>query len=299
MVWVEVGLQRRIDWRSYGAYLGVTLPPSKDIPRTRTYPNGGLGVLRTATAPPLTYDTEESSEDSDSDGANPLLLSRSPTAVRARQLRARKRARDGLLSPNQNVAAHGTMVEPSMPSTFVIRRVLDFKGPRTGPVDPMDIIQDAPNRSGARPNTTIGGDMEQAMAQNPPHPATEIREVGTEAIQLVQHLTSMVERSDALNQRNQYELNLLQQKVDERDQLIVQKDATIAEKDGAINAYLSTIASLTQEVAELRLVHSTEERNATESVPHSDAALDALVANLADSIVDPAVTPQDQQVDND
>ena len=40
----------------------------------------------------------------------------------------------------------------------------------------------------------------------------------------------MVEWSDALNHRNQYELNLLQQKVDERDQLIVQKDATIAEK---------------------------------------------------------------------
>ena len=36
---------------------------------------------------------------------------------------------------------------------------------------------------------------------------------------------------------------------------------------------------------------STEERNATESSPHSDAALDTLVANLADSIVDPAVTP--------
>ena len=88
MVWVEVGLQRRIDWRSYGADPRVTLPPSEDIPRTHTYPNGGLGVLSTATAPPLTYDTEESSEDSDSDGANPPLLSRSPTAIRARQLRA-------------------------------------------------------------------------------------------------------------------------------------------------------------------------------------------------------------------
>ena len=115
--------------------------------------------------------------------------------------------------------------------------------------------------------------------------------MGTEAIRLVQHLTGMVERSDALNQCNQYELNLLQRKVDERDQLIVQKDATIAEKDGAINTYLSTIASLIQQVAKLCLVHSTEERNATESAPHSDAALDTLVANLADSIVDSAVIP--------
>ena len=79
--------------------------------------------------------------------------------------------------------------------------------------------------------------------------------------------------------------------MDERDQLIVQKYATIAQKDGAINTYLSTIASLTQQVAELRLVRSIEERNATESAPHSNAALDTLVANLADSIVDPAMTP--------
>ena len=189
------------------------------------------------------------------------------------------------------MAVHATMAEPHVPSTSVIRRALDFEGPRTGPVDPMDITQDAPNRLGAPPNTAIGGDTAQATAQNPPRPATEIREVGTEAIRLVQHLTGMVERSDALNQRNQYELNLLQQKVDERDQLIVQKNATIAEKDGAINAYLSMIASLTQQVAELRLGRSTKERNATESAPPSDAALDALVANLTDSIVDPAVTP--------
>ena len=101
----------------------------------------------------------------------------------------------------------------------------------------------------------------------------------------------MVEQTDTLNQRNQYELNLLQRKVDERDQFIVEKDATIVEKDGAINTYLSTIATLTQQLAELHLVRSTEERNATESAPHSDATLDTLVANLADSIVDPALTP--------
>ena len=109
------------------------------------------------------------------------------------------------------MAAHATMAEPHVLSTSVIRRALDFERPRTGPVDPMDITQDAPNHSGAPPNTTIGGDTEQATAQNPPRPATEIRKVGTKAIRLVQHLTYMVEWSDALNQRNQYELNLLQQ----------------------------------------------------------------------------------------
>ena len=58
------------------------------------------------------------------------------------------------------MAAHGTMAEHPVPSTFVIRQALDFEGPRTGhhgvsevgshvqppptattgPVDPMDII---------------------------------------------------------------------------------------------------------------------------------------------------------------
>ena len=209
------------------------------------------------------------------------------------------------------MAAHGTMAEPPVPNTSVIQLALNFEGPRIGHhgvpevdsyvqpppsampvhVDPMDIIQDTSNRPGACPGNAIAGNTEQAMAQNPPRSAHEIREVGTEAIRLIQHLTSMVERSYALNQCNQYKLNLLQRKVDESDQLIVQKDATIAEKDGAINTYLSTTASLTQQVAELCLVLSTEERNATESAPHSDAALNTLIAYLADSIVDPAVTP--------
>ena len=80
------------------------------------------------------------------------------------------------------MVAHGTMVEPLVPSTSVIRRALDFEGPRTGPVDPMDIIHDASNRSSARPNTAIDGDTEQSTTHNPPCPAIEIREVGTEAI---------------------------------------------------------------------------------------------------------------------
>ena len=111
-----------------------------------------------------------------------------------------------------------------------IARALNFKGPRTREhgvledasqvqppstttsihVDPMDIVEAAPNRPGACPTNTISGDTEQMIAQNPPGPAPKIREVGTEAIRFIQHLTGMVEQSDALNKRNQYELNLLQ-----------------------------------------------------------------------------------------
>ena len=109
-----------------------------------------------------------------------------------------------------------------------IARTLNFEGPRTGEhgvladasqvqppstatsvhVDPIDIVEVAPNCPGARPTNVISGDS--VMAQNPPCPALEIREVGTEAIRLIQHLTGMIERSDALNKRNHYELNLLQ-----------------------------------------------------------------------------------------
>ena len=69
-------------------------------------------------------------------------------------------------------------------------------------VDPMDIVEDAPNRPGARPTNAISRDTEQVTTQNPPHLAPEIRKVGTEAIRLIQHLTSIVKRTDALNKRN-------------------------------------------------------------------------------------------------
>ena len=230
MVWVEVGLQKRIEWRSYGVEMGVTLPPGGDILRARIYPNGGLGILQTATALPPTYDTEESSENNDSDGANPPLLSTSLTAIRSRQLRARKRTRDGLSSPDPNAASHGTMAEPPpVPSTSVISWALNFEGPRTRDhgvpevasqvqprliatpvhVDSMDIVQNTPICPGARPINAIGENTKQTTGQNPSCSAPEIREVDIEVIRLIQHLTSMVERTDALNQRNQYELNLL------------------------------------------------------------------------------------------
>ena len=75
MVWTKIALEKRIDWRSYGVDARVTLPPSGDIPSTRKYPNGGLGIIRTATVAPPTYDTIDLSDDSDSDGANLPLLS--------------------------------------------------------------------------------------------------------------------------------------------------------------------------------------------------------------------------------
>ena len=68
---------------------------------------------------------------------------------------------------------------------------------------------------------------------------------GIQAIQLIHHLKATIERSVTLNKRDQNELNLLQQKVEEKDQINIQKDAIIAERDSTINSHLFTIATLT------------------------------------------------------
>ena len=42
MAWAKIALEKRIGWRSYRADGRVTLPPSRDIPSTHKYSNGGL-----------------------------------------------------------------------------------------------------------------------------------------------------------------------------------------------------------------------------------------------------------------
>ena len=86
MILTEIALEKRIDWHSFGVDARLTLPSSGDIPRTCKYPNGGLGITRTATLAPPTYDTTDSSDNSHSDGANPPLLSTSPSAFQNRQI---------------------------------------------------------------------------------------------------------------------------------------------------------------------------------------------------------------------
>ena len=59
MIWAKIALEKRIDWRSYGVDTRVILLLNGDIPSTRKYPNGGLGITRTATVAPPTYDTTD------------------------------------------------------------------------------------------------------------------------------------------------------------------------------------------------------------------------------------------------
>ena len=58
---------------------------------------------------------------------------------------------------------------------------------------------------------------EQVPAQIPPQLEFEVTVANIQAIQLICHLTAMIERSDALNKHNHNELNLLQQKVEAKD----------------------------------------------------------------------------------
>ena len=95
MVWVEIALEKKIDWHSYRVDARVTLLPNWNIPRTCKCPNRGLGITQTATIAPPTYDPTNSNDDSDSDGTNPPLLSTSPSAIRNRKIWAKKWARDG------------------------------------------------------------------------------------------------------------------------------------------------------------------------------------------------------------
>ena len=86
MVWAKIALEKRIDWCLYGVGGRMTLPPSGDIPRIHKYPNEGLGITWTTTVAPPTYDTTDSSDDSDSYGTNLPLLSTSPNAIQNRQI---------------------------------------------------------------------------------------------------------------------------------------------------------------------------------------------------------------------
>ena len=128
IVWVEIALEKRIDWHSYGVGGGITLPPGEDIPRTCRYPNGLLKVTHTAIGPPSTCSTTDSSKDSDLDGANPPLLSTSPSAIQNRQTQAQKKAKDGLQDWDPHAIQYGTTEEQPPHGTTSSSYQLDFGG---------------------------------------------------------------------------------------------------------------------------------------------------------------------------
>ena len=63
----------------------------------------------------------------------------------------------------------------------------------------------------------ITENTQQVTTQNLAPIESKVRAARTQAIQVIRHLMGMMERNEALNKPNQNELNLLQQKVDEKD----------------------------------------------------------------------------------
>ena len=170
MVWAEIALEKRIDWRSYGVDARVTLPPSRDIPSTRKYPNGRLGITWTATVAPPTYDTTDSSKDSDSNGTNLPLLSTSPSAIRNRQIWAQKRARDGLQDLDAYANQQGTTAECPPRSIASSSHHLDFGGPSIAKraLLPTQVHSSRASASNQADLMDITEGTEQVPAQSPP-----------------------------------------------------------------------------------------------------------------------------------
>ena len=170
---------------------------------------------------------------------------------------------------------------------------LDFGRPSTAEraVLPTQVQPSHASTSNKTDLMDITEGTEQAPTQSPPPLQSEVTTAGIQSIQLICHLMATIEQFDALNKCNHNELNLLQQKVEEKDHIIVQKNAIIAERDGTINSHLSTIATLTAQLYELYLAHSQQQMNETQSRQHSEEALNPLVADLSLPIVALAITP--------
>ena len=69
MVYAEVVLHKVVDWTTIKFAKRITMPTERDIPRQRTFPNGGLGRVLKVKPSNREYETDESAPDSDSDGA--------------------------------------------------------------------------------------------------------------------------------------------------------------------------------------------------------------------------------------
>jgi hypothetical protein len=96
MVWAEVVLKKKVDWRTIKQAKNITMLEEPDIPTgVLRFPNGGLNFTKVIVAKEEEEDnTEESEEDNDSDGTRPHKVNTAPGPKRAlKMLRVHKRAR--------------------------------------------------------------------------------------------------------------------------------------------------------------------------------------------------------------
>ena len=173
---------------------------------------------------------------------------------------------------NAHANQQGTTAECPHHGIESSSRHLDFGGPSTAEREVLPTLVQPSHDSASNQvdlmDITKG--TKQVPPQSPPLLQFEVTAANIQAIQLICHLMARIERSDALNKCNHNELNLLQQKVEEKNHIIVQKDAIIAERDGTINSHLSTIATLSAQLCELRLAHFQQRLNETQSRQHGN-----------------------------
>ena len=96
MVWAEVVLKKKVDWRTIKQAKNITMPKEPDIPTgVLRFPKGSLNFTKVIVGKEEEEDnTKEFEEDNDSDGIHPHKVNTTPRPKRAlKTLRVQKRAR--------------------------------------------------------------------------------------------------------------------------------------------------------------------------------------------------------------
>jgi hypothetical protein len=85
MVWAEVVLKKKVDWRIIKQAKIIMMPKEEDIPtRVLSYPHGSLNLSKGSISKEEGVDdTEEFEEDNDFDGTSPTKMNTVPRPKRA------------------------------------------------------------------------------------------------------------------------------------------------------------------------------------------------------------------------
>jgi hypothetical protein len=130
MVWAEVVLKKKVDWRTIKQAKNITMLEEPDIPtRVLRFPHGGLNFTKVIVGKEEEEDnTEESEEDNDSNRTHPHKVNTAPGPKRAlKTMRVQKRARlhegqpsgppEGLVDVPATIATTANVLPSTMPTS--------------------------------------------------------------------------------------------------------------------------------------------------------------------------------------
>jgi hypothetical protein len=130
MVWAEVVLKKKVDWRTIKQAKNITMPEEPDIPTgVLRFPNGGLNSTKVIVGKEEEEDnTKESEEDNDSDGIHPHKVNIAQGPKRAlKTLRVQKQARlhegqpsgplEELVDVSTTIATAANVLPSTMPTS--------------------------------------------------------------------------------------------------------------------------------------------------------------------------------------